>query len=142
MYRKPPFPRKTSSPAVSFVSFLQEKKSSPLLFFLERKENKRKSFAGQLLLCAFVALVNVLHKTDGSYVNRPFFRSGQDERESIFSQKDILPRSVFCFFSSRKEIVPLPFLSRKKRKQKKVVCGKAFLRRACCFRRHAAQRTL
>ena len=49
----------------------------------------------------------MLHKTDGSYVNRPFFRSGQDVRESIFSQKDILPRYVFCFFSSRKEIVPL-----------------------------------
>jgi hypothetical protein len=59
-----------------------------------------------LLLCAFVALVNVPCKTDGSYVNRPFFRSGQDVRESIFSQKDILPRYVFCFFSSRKENVP------------------------------------
>ena len=71
------------------------------------RPRKRKSSAEQLLLCAFVALVNVLHKTDGSYVNRPFFRSGQDVRESIFSQKDILPRYVFCFFSSRKEIVPL-----------------------------------
>ena len=70
-----------------------------------------------MLLCAFVALVNVLHKTDGSYVNRPFFRSGQDVRESIFSQKDILPRYVFCFFSSRKEIVPLSFLFRRKNGQ-------------------------
>ena len=34
---KPPFLRKTSSPAMSFVSFLQEKKSYPLLFFLEEK---------------------------------------------------------------------------------------------------------
>ena len=40
MYRKPPFPRKTSSPAVSFVSFLQEKKTSPLLFFLERQNGQ------------------------------------------------------------------------------------------------------
>ena len=35
-------------PAVSFVSFLQEKKSFPFLFFLERKENvplqEKKSF--------------------------------------------------------------------------------------------------
>ena len=47
-------------------------------------------------------------------MNRPFFRSGQDVRKSFFSQKDILPRSVFCFFSSRKEIVPPSFLFRRK----------------------------
>ena len=70
-----------------------------------------------MLLCAFVALVNVLHKTDGSYVNRPFFRCRQDVRESIFSQKDILPRYVFCFFTSRKEIVPPSFLFRRKNGQ-------------------------
>ena len=50
-----------------------------------------------------------MHKTDGSYVNRPFFRFGLDVRNNVFSPKDILFRSVFCFFSSRKEIVP-PFL--------------------------------
>ncbi len=71
------------------------------------RPRKRKSSAEQLLLCAFVALVNVLHKTDGSYVNRPFFRFGQDVRNNVFSPKDILSRSVFCFFSSRKENVPL-----------------------------------
>ncbi len=47
------------------------------------------------------------HKTDGSYGNRPFFCSGQDVRESIYSQINQLPRNVFCFFSSRKENVPL-----------------------------------
>ena len=66
---------------------------------------KRKSSAEQLLLCAFAAFVNVLHKTDGSHTNRPFFRSKQDERGIIFPPKNILPRSVFCFFSSRKENV-------------------------------------
>ena len=35
------------------------------------------------------------------------FRSEQDVRESIYSQINQLPRNVFCFFSSRKEIVPL-----------------------------------
>ncbi len=49
-------------------------------------------------------------------MNRPFFRSKRDVRETIFSQKNILPRNVFCFFSSRKEIVPLSFLSRKKKR--------------------------
>ena len=40
-------------------------------------------------------------------MNRPFFRFKHDVRKSVFSQKNILPRSVFCFFSSRKENVPL-----------------------------------
>ena len=86
------------------------------------RPRKRKSSAEQLLLCAFVALVNVLHKTDGSYVNRPFFRFGQDVRNSVFSQIDRLSRSVFCFFSSRKENVPFqkkrnrpPFQKKRKR---------------------------
>ena len=47
-------------------------------------------------------------------MNRPFFRSGQDVRESIFSQINQLSRSVFCFFSSRKEIVPLLFFLEEK----------------------------
>ena len=59
----------------------------------------------------------MLHKTDGSYVNRPFFRCRQDVRNNVFSPKDILSRSVFCFFSSRKEIVPPSFLFRRKNGQ-------------------------
>ena len=146
-------------PAMSFVSFLQEKKSFPS--FLFRRKNgqlareaqslrrtdagtscvvvgrntaagmppssalslpvsaaparrlsranrpcKRKSPAAELLFCASAAFTNVQHKTDGSHTNRPFFHSMQDARESIFSQINQLSRSVFCFFSSRKEIVP------------------------------------
>ena len=106
MCGKASFLRKTSSPAVSFVSFLQEKKSYPFLFFLERKGSKRKSTAGELLLCSPAVFHNVQHKTDGSHTNRPFFRFKQDVRKSIFSQINHLSRSVFCFFSSRKEIVP------------------------------------
>ena len=104
--RESVFPRMTSSPAVSFVSFLQEKKSYPFLFFLERKGSKRKSTAGELLLCSPAVFHNVQHKTDGSHTNRPFFRFKLDVRKSVFPPKDTLPRSVFCFFSSRKEIVP------------------------------------
>ena len=64
----------------------------------------------------------MLHKTDGSYVNRPFLCSKQDVRETAFPPKNTLPRSVFCFFSSRKEIVPLLFFLEEK-KQKKIDCG-------------------
>ena len=70
------------------------------------RPRKRKSSAEQLPPCAPAAFANVLHKTDGSNANRPFFRSKQDVRENVFSQIDQLSRSVFCFFSSRKEIVP------------------------------------
>ena len=102
------------------------------------RPRKRKSSAEQLPPCAPAAFANVLHKTDGSYVNRPFFRSKQDVRESIFSQIDHLSRSVFCFFSSRKEIVPLLFFLEEK-KQKKINCGAAFLLCSCRFRQRAAQ---
>ncbi len=72
---KPPFLRKTSAPAVSFVSFLQEKKSFPYPFLSRKKRKKRKSIAEQLSFFAPAASVNMLHKTDGSNANRPFFRS-------------------------------------------------------------------
>ena len=145
---------------MSFVSFLQEKKSFPFFSLLEEKNGqlareaqplrrtdagtscvvvgrnttagmppssalslpvsaapacqlsranrprKRKSSAEQLPTCAPAVFANVLHKTDGSHTNRPFFCSGQDTQESIYSQINQLPRNVFCFFSSRKEIVP------------------------------------
>ena len=81
----------------------------------------------------------MLHKTDGSYVNRPFFRCRQDVQETAFPPKDIRSRSVFCFFSSRKEIVPPSFLSRKKRKQKKVICGTVASLRFCCSRQRVTQ---
>ena len=80
--------------------------ANPFLFFLERKESKRKSSADHAFALFKAVYAILLHKTDGSYVNRPFFRFKQDVRKSVFSQKNILPRSVFCFFSSRKENVP------------------------------------
>ena len=71
-----------------------------------QKTSKRKAFAEQLSLCSPVAYANALHKTDGLHMNRPFFRSKQDTRQTVFPRNNILHRNVFCFFSSRKEIVP------------------------------------
>ena len=52
--RESVFPRKRASPAVSFVSFLQEKKTYPPSFLFRRKEAKenhlRNSFLSALLL--------------------------------------------------------------------------------------------
>ena len=79
------------------------------------RPRKRKSSSGELLLCPPAGFPNTQHKTDGSHTNRPFFCSGQDTQESIYSQINQLPRNVFCFFSSRKEIVPLLFFLEEKK---------------------------
>ena len=85
------------------------------LFFLESKGSKRKSIAGKLFFCAFGGLANVQHKTDGSHTSRPFFCFKLDVREAAFCPKSPLSRYVFCFFSSRKEIVPLLFFLEEKK---------------------------
>ena len=55
---------------------------------------------------------------NGRFTYEPsVFCSGQDTQESIYSQINQLPRSVFCFFSSRKEIVPLLFFLEEKNGQ-------------------------
>ena len=41
------------------------------------RPRKRKSSAGKLSFAAPAAFANVLHKTDGSYVNRPVFVAGR-----------------------------------------------------------------
>ncbi|MDD7138688.1 MAG: hypothetical protein PUH73_00105 [Clostridium sp.] len=98
-------PKENLPPQCLLFLFFKKRNRSPFLFFLKGKGSKRKSSAEQLLFAAVAFFANVLHKTDGSYGNRPFFRSEQDMRETAFSPKENLPRSVFCFFSSRKEIV-------------------------------------
>ena len=114
-----------------------------------------------MLSAAVAFFTNVLHKTDGSYGNRPFFCTiGSDVRETSFSPKENLPRSVFCFFSSRKENVPLLFFLEEKtvslrgkrstsdgrllffleeKKQKKIICGTIVSLRSCCFRQCVTQ---
>ena len=109
-----PFFRSWQNARESVFSQINQLSRSVFCFFSSRKEivplkkkrSKRKSSAEQLLFAAVVFFANMLHKTDGSHTNRPFFRSWQNARESIFSQINQLSRYVFCFFSSRKEIVP------------------------------------
>ena len=110
---KPPFLRKTPSPAVSFVSFLQEKKSSPLPFLSRKKRKQKKVICGTVFSAAVAFFANMQHKTDGSYVNRPFLCSKQDVRESAFSPKDPSPPQclLFLFFKKRKRT---PFKKRKR----------------------------
>ncbi len=57
--------------------------ANPFLFFLERKESKRKSFAGKFFFAAPAAFTNLLHKTDGSYVNRLLFFLEEKKQKKI-----------------------------------------------------------
>ena len=107
------------------------------LFFLESKGSKRKSIAGKLFFCAFGGLANVQRKTDGSHTSRPFFVPRR-MCENVFSTLIILSRYVFCFFSSRKEIVPLLFFLEEK-KQKKIICRICFCAFLCILRNPGAQ---
>ena len=97
-------PKYSPSAATSFVSFLQEKKSFPLLFFLEEKKQK-KIICGTGFPAAPAAFAGLQHKNGQLACERPFFVPRR-MCENVFSTLIILSRYVFCFFSSRKEIVP------------------------------------
>ena len=97
------------------------------------RPRKRKSSTGEFLFRAPAAFDNVLHKTDGSYVNRPFLYSKQNVRESAFSQKKHPPpqRLLFLFFKKRKRTLlkkrnrsPIPF--KRKHPAKKPACRNSF----------------
>ena len=97
-----------------FFSFFL--KAFLFLFFLERKGSKRKSSAEQLLFAAVVFFANMLHKTDGSHTNRPFFRAlCRTSGKPPFLRKTSFPAVSFVSFLQekksspfkRKEIVPL-----------------------------------
>ena len=77
-----------------------------LLFFLEEKKQKKINCGASFLRCCCCFHQRIAQ--NGRFVCEPsVFRFKQDERESCSSQTNDLPRNVFCFFSSRKEIVPL-----------------------------------
>ncbi len=69
------------------------------LFFLERKESKRKSIAGKLSLAAFAAFANALHKTDGSHTNRLLFFLKEKKQKKIIYGTVVSLRS--CGFRQR-----------------------------------------
>ena len=113
---KPPFLRKTSFPAMSFVSFLQEKKSSPLSF-LSRKKN-RSACAG-----------SAGPQTDG---RRHILRCRRSEYRSGYA-------SLLRLVSARVRRACAPAFPCKPTTQKKVICGTVALRCCCLFREHATQ---
>ena len=121
--------------------FLFCKKGNRPPFF--KKRSKRKPFPGQLLFPASAGITNALHKTDGSHVNRPFFRS-----ISGYARKAVCailtPRCVFCFFSARKEIV-LPSLKKEaKENHFRDSCSSPLLRvsQTHCTKRTVPMRTV
>ena len=88
-----------------FCFFSSRKEIVPLLFFLEEKKQK-KIICGTGFPAAPAAFAGLQHKNGQLACERPFFRCKLDVREDAFCSKCPLSRDVFCFFSSRKEIVP------------------------------------
>ena len=116
---KPPFLRKHPPPQCLLFLFFKKRKRTPFLFFLERKGSKRKSSAEQLLFAAVVFFANMLHKTDGSYVNRPFFVPSRTCGRPPFLRKTPSPAMSFVSFLQEKKTYPFqekkpsPFKRRK-----------------------------
>ena len=100
---------------MSFVSFLQEKKSSPSFLFRRKKRSACTGSAGP--------------QTDG---RRHILRCRRSEYRSGYA-------SLLRLVSARVRRACAPAFPCKPTTQKKVECGKAFLRRFCCFRQRAAQ---
>ncbi len=110
-----------------------------LLFFLEEKKQK-KIICGEaffLRSCCFRQRAT----QNGRFVCEPsvFILQAECAGKHLFSDKSSIPQCLLFLFFKKRKRPPLPFLSRKKRKQKKVECGKAFFRRSCCFRQRATQ---
>ncbi|MDY6082234.1 MAG: hypothetical protein SPI31_08585 [Eubacteriales bacterium] len=77
----------------------------------------------KLFFAVPAASADTMHKTDGTHTNRPFFRSGQDERESIFFPEGHPPPAMsFVSFLQEKKSYPLLFFLEEK-KQNKIDCG-------------------
>ena len=108
-------PKYPPSAATSFVSFLQEKKSFPLLFFLEEK--KQKKISSRICFCASLYILRYPVAQNGRLTYEPSVFSFQAGCAGNRLLSEIFPlgRFVFCFFSSRKEIVPLLFFLEEKK---------------------------
>ena len=100
---------------MSFVSFLQEKKSSPLLFFLEEKtvssRGKRRSSDGRTQAHPALSSVGIPH----GYA------------------------SLLRLVSARVRRACAPAFPCKPTSQKKIICGKAIILHCCLFRQRAMQ---
>ena len=106
----------------STESFVNSASPFPLLFFLEEK--KQKKISSRIGFCASLYILRNPVAQNGRLTYEPAVFSFQAgcARKRLLSEIFPLSRYVFCFFSSRKEIVPLLFFLEEK-KQKKIICG-------------------
>ena len=93
------FPKDSHAPAMPDIPFLKERDRT-FVFFPKRKGSKRKSLSETRLGCSSAGFANVIHKTDDSHTNRPFFVPGSAGSRPICKTSSL--RKVFCFVFSRK----------------------------------------
>ena len=137
MCAKTPSVRNAPLSRYVFCFFSSRKEIVPLLF--RRKEAKENHLPDLLLrfslhFAQFCCAKRTAHIRAGR-----FFCFKLAVRENAFCSKcPPLSRYVFCFFSSRKEIVPLLFFLEEK-KQKKIICRIGFCAFLCILRNPVAQ---
>ena len=96
------FPKDSHAPAMPDIPFLKERDRT-FVFFPKRKGSKRKSIAEELLGCSSAGFADVIHKTDGSYANRPFFVPGSAGKR-LFPKDSHAPQCfVFPLFKKSRE---------------------------------------
>ena len=106
--------------------------------FLSRKQRKQKKVDRRKVVFLRLRRSRQRAAQNGQLAcERPFFVPRR-MCENVLSTLIILSRYVFCFFSSRKEIVPLLFFLEEK-KQKKIICRICFCAFLCILRNPVAQ---
>ena len=115
MCAKTPSVRNAPLSRYVFCFFSSRKEIVPLLFFLEEKKQKK-------IICRIGFLRFSVQFAQSCCTKRMahiragrFFCFKLDVRKAAFCPKSPLSRFVFCFFSSRKEIVPLLFFLEEKK---------------------------
>ena len=108
LFEKPPQPR-----CLLFLFFKKRNRSPSFLF--RRKEAKENHLPDLLLRFSVQFAQSCCAKRTAHIRAGRFFCFKLDVREAAFCPKSPLSRDVFCFFSSRKEIVPLLFFLEEKK---------------------------
>ncbi len=121
-----------------FFLFFPGRKGNGSSFLFRRKEAKENHLPDLLLRFSLYFAQSCCAKRTAHIRAVRFFVSSRMCAKTPSVRNTPLSRDVFCFFSSRKEIVPLLFFLEEK-KQKKIICRICFCAFLCILRNPVAQ---
>ena len=138
MCAKTPSVRNIPPQPLRLLFLFFKKRNRPPSFLFRRKEAKENHLRNRIPRCACRFRGSATQERTAHIRAGRFFCFKLDVREKPFCSKSPLSRYVFCFFSSRKEIVPLLFFLEEK-KQKKIICRICFCASLYILRNPVAQ---